>query len=282
MNDTSSDAQERARRIEALEVLSAVDALETFAKYAQAPEVSLIRVAGGVACFGGAGSFLNKALGLGMRGPVTKEEFDRLEAFFRRRGVPTQIECCPLADPSLRRLVEERRYEVAGEECVLWRGLQDAIPPKDFPGIAVEELRAEGENEYADTVARGFLAAEGSSFSEAEIASGGVEGLAQMIRFAFRSPSSRSFLARCDGAAAGGGILIVHGDAAGVYGASVLPPFRRRGIQAALLAARLRAAKAAGCAFVATTTLPGSASQRNAQRAGFQLLYTKQIFVANS
>lgn len=272
----------RARRIETLEARSAVDTLETFSNHAGAAEVALIRVAGGVACFAGAGSFLNKALGLGMHGPVTAEEFDRLEAFYRRRGVPTQIELCPLADPSLAALLAARSYEKVGEENVFWRVLDDAVTAHESPGVSVERLGPEQEDLYADTVARGFLAAEGASFSENEVTSTGLEDMKRMIGFSFRSPSAQCFLARVEGAPAGGGTLIVHDNTAGVYGASVLPPFRRRGVQAALLAARLRAARQAGCDLVATTTLPGSTSHRNVERAGFQLAYTKQIFVANS
>ena len=62
-------------------------------------------------------------------------------------------------------------------------------------------------------------------------------------------------------------------------GAATAPAHRRRGIQTALLAARLADAAAAGCDVAAIVTQPGSKSQQNAQRQGFDLLYTRAVLV---
>jgi hypothetical protein len=50
-------------------------------------------------------------------------------------------------------------------------------------------------------------------------------------------------------------------------------------VQGALLAARLEIASAAGCDVAVIVTQPGSKSQENAQRHGFDLLYTRAILV---
>ena len=60
-------------------------------------------------------------------------------------------------------------------------------------------------------------------------------------------------------------------------GAATAPALRRRGVQAALLAARLRDAAEAGCDVAVVTTAPGSTSQKNVQRNGFDLLYARLI-----
>ena len=52
---------------------------------------------------------------------------------------------------------------------------------------------------------------------------------------------------------------------------------RRRGVQTSLLSARLADAGAAGCDIAVVTTQPGSKSQQNVQRQGFDLLYTRAI-----
>jgi ribosomal protein S18 acetylase RimI-like enzyme len=62
-------------------------------------------------------------------------------------------------------------------------------------------------------------------------------------------------------------------------GAATLPAHRRRGVQSALLRARLVDAAAAGCDLAVVTTDPGSKSQENVQRAGFELLYARAILV---
>lgn len=61
-------------------------------------------------------------------------------------------------------------------------------------------------------------------------------------------------------------------------GAATLPSHRRRGVQASLLARRLHDAGRAGCGVAVVTTQPGSSSQRNAQRKGFELLYSRAVF----
>jgi hypothetical protein len=58
-------------------------------------------------------------------------------------------------------------------------------------------------------------------------------------------------------------------------GASTVPNARRQGAQQALLDARLRFAAEHGCKVAAICATPGSGSQRNAERHGFQVAYTR-------
>ncbi len=67
--------------------------------------------------------------------------------------------------------------------------------------------------------------------------------------------------------------------AAALFALAVLPAYRRRGVQQALIAARLRAAAEAGATVVTISALPGVATERNARRMGFQVAYTKVVLV---
>jgi ribosomal protein S18 acetylase RimI-like enzyme len=87
----------------------------------------------------------------------------------------------------------------------------------------------------------------------------------------------RRYLARLDGVPAGGGTMNVTDGIAQLTGAGTAPAFRRRGIQSALLSTRLADAAAAGCDIAVVTVQPGSRSQQNAQRRGFELLYTRAV-----
>ena len=58
-----------------------------------------------------------------------------------------------------------------------------------------------------------------------------------------------------------------------------MPAHRRRGVQSALLVSRLTDAARRGCDIAVVTTQPGSKSQQNVQRQGFELLYTRAILV---
>ena len=65
------------------------------------PGTAILEVAGGVAVFAGAQSPTTEAIAIGLNGPVSPAEIDRLESFFRSRGARVSIDLCPLADPGL-------------------------------------------------------------------------------------------------------------------------------------------------------------------------------------
>ncbi len=90
------------------------------------------------------------------------------------------------------------------------------------------------------------------------------------------------YLARVDGEDAAAAVLFFYGGDASTANASTIERFRRRGCQSALLARRLSDAFAAGSELVTTLTLFGSGSQRNMERAGFRMAYTKSLLAAVS
>jgi GNAT superfamily N-acetyltransferase len=90
--------------------------------------------------------------------------------------------------------------------------------------------------------------------------------------------NAECYLARIDGRVAGGATLAVRGRIAGLFGASTLPEFRKRGVQTALLQVRLKRALEVGCELAVSLAQPGSASHRNMTRQGFQSLYTRVKF----
>ena len=87
------------------------------------------------------------------------------------------------------------------------------------------------------------------------------------------------YLALVDGVPAGGGSMRIADGVAQMTGAATAPRYRRRGVQTALLQARLNDAARQGCDIAVVTTQPGSKSQQNVQRRGFDLLYTRAILV---
>jgi GNAT superfamily N-acetyltransferase len=86
------------------------------------------------------------------------------------------------------------------------------------------------------------------------------------------------YLARVEGKVAGGATLAIRDGVAGLFGASTLPAFRKRGVQTALLHARLERAAEAGCDLAVCLAQPGSSSERNIVRRRFTVLYTRVKF----
>src|SRR5262249_23831380 len=62
---------------------------------------SWLRVGGGFAVYMGPGSPLSQVQGMGLYGPVGNDELEQMEAFYRERGSPVQLELASLADPTL-------------------------------------------------------------------------------------------------------------------------------------------------------------------------------------
>jgi hypothetical protein len=67
----------------------------------------------------------------------------------------------------------------------------------------------------------------------------------------------------------------MHEGIAIMAGASTIPSARGRGAQLALLERRLHDAREHGCDLALMGALPGSISQRNAERHGFRIAYTR-------
>jgi hypothetical protein len=87
--------------------------------------------------------------------------------------------------------------------------------------------------------------------------------------------SCASSLAELDGRAIATGGLYIRDGVALLAGASTIPDARHQGAQLALLEHRLRFAADAGCELAMMGALPGSGSQRNAERNGFRIAYTR-------
>ena len=94
-------------------------------------------------------------------------------------------------------------------------------------------------------------------------------------------PGAHCYLAFADGGeACAGGALAVRQGLATLFADSTMARYRRRGSQRDLISARLSEALARGCDLATATVSPASASQRNYERAGFQVAYTKILLVA--
>jgi ribosomal protein S18 acetylase RimI-like enzyme len=87
----------------------------------------------------------------------------------------------------------------------------------------------------------------------------------------------RVYVVDLDGRAVAGAILTI-GDGIGYLAmAGTLPEFRGRGCQSALIAARIADSAAAGCELIVATAEFASVSQRNIERGGLRVAYTKPV-----
>ena len=102
-----------------------------------------------------------------------------------------------------------------------------------------------------------------------------LEFIQQLGPIAFAREHSVNFIADFQGQSGAAGALCLHDGVALFAGAATIPHMRRRGLQAALLAGRIRYASDHGYELAMMVTEAGSQSQRNAERIGFRIAYTR-------
>ncbi|HXU37845.1 MAG TPA: GNAT family N-acetyltransferase [Blastocatellia bacterium] len=262
---------ELARRLETTDALAGVEFARSWARFNSFSGEVFLPVAGGHAGFGGIDSPLTQAFGLGLNGPVTEADLAAMENFYRGHKSPVNIETCPLADPSLLTLLNERNYRPIEYSNVLVRHLtdEDSLSWPDTASKVLVRKPADDEAEsYSLLVMKSF-------FENAEFP----PEFLNIFKSCFFAAGAFFFVAEVDGVPAGGGMMSIHQGVASFGGTGTLPEFRNRGVQRALLLARLAHAAESGCDLAMVATAPGSGSQRNVERVGFRVVYTRTKFL---
>ncbi len=245
-------------------------------KYARAqsilhPQIQSVieQVAGGYAIYAGDKSPLNKAVGLGMQGPVTSQDIERVEQFYRSHNTLPRIALCPLAAPSLLEMLKLGGYRVEQFYNILVCSLDNELAPLPLPPeLGISQAAPEEADLWLKTTGEGFTGEENPP-----------QEVLDILAPNFYSQDAACFFAWVEGQPAGGGAMFMHNGVVEFGGASTRPAFRKRGVQTALLHARMIAARQAGCDLAIVVTSPGTDSQRNVQRANFALAYTKPVMV---
>jgi len=236
----------------------------------------VLPIAGGVASFAEEDSPFNKVAGLGFGGVPSAADLGEVERAFAACHAPVQVELAHLADPAIGALLTERGYRLVSFENVLGLALDGEIERVTPPGV---DVRPSGEDEFESWL---DVVVEAVAHPDAQGVPSHEEFLRAVVAGAMRDFTAAGvlrYIALRDGVVAGGASYRVAEGIAQFTGAATALEHRRRGVQTALLSARLAAAAAAGCDVAVVTTQPGSTSQQNAQRRGFDLLYTRAILV---
>src|SRR6266480_3488665 len=122
-----------ARRLEATEEVPQVHHARLYQKLYPEVNAAAEEICGGHMVFAGVGSPIGRAVGLGLDGPISSADRDRLEQFYRSRGAAAQVDVCPLTDSALIEMLKTRGYSMTELNNVLYRRLQPNEPtPEAF------------------------------------------------------------------------------------------------------------------------------------------------------
>lgn len=255
-----------SRRLESAEAHGCIECVK--ARAAVSPEAGArwIEVAGACAMYDGPESPMTQTFRLGIHQPITAEELDAIEKFYFDLDTAVHHEVSPLADASAFALLNERNYRPVEFTSVLYRPLEEtvALAGRSNERVCVRMVEPYERELWAQTAAEGW--SEASEFAGL---------IPDLMRIVAARAGALSFLAELDGRAVAAGAMFIHDGVAVLAGASTIPSARRQGAQLALLDARLRHASGSGCDLAMMCAAPGSSSQRNAERQGFRIAYTR-------
>ncbi|MFN0011444.1 MAG: hypothetical protein ACKVS8_07350 [Phycisphaerales bacterium] len=269
---------------------------------------SVLEIAGGqgFALRGKPGSWINYAVGFGLAEPgvpapsaagchatwptpVPREELQRIIAWYESAGIEPRFEVSPLADVRIFRDLADLGCGVRDFTNAMYRQVSLAHParpasepPRDLQIRVIDPANDAQVRAYSIVAVSGFKPA-GVAPTEDEIAFSArvIRGPRTLAMGAYMPDGPREQLV-----GAGALLLTSPGDGepfttlggcASLMGLSVLPAFRQRGIQQALIAARLNAAAERRVCVATIGSRPGAGTERNAIRMNFQLAYTKLI-----
>jgi GNAT superfamily N-acetyltransferase len=256
-----------SQKLELAEALANRAFVETRAKISPESGAEWIEVAGAYAMFDGIESPLTQTFGLGVFDEITDRELDQIEAFFKKHEASVFHEVSPLAGLSLVVLLNGRNYQPIELTSVMFQPIEveNSLNLPINPNIKTRIIEKGEEELWARTSADGW-ASEAQELGDF------------MFNFGQISANCKGgfpFLAELDGKPISAGMLFIYDDVALLGGASTVPEGRRKGGQTALLEARLNFARERSCKIAMMCALPGSQSQRNAEKNGFRIAYTR-------
>ena len=225
-----------------------------------------IDVAGAYAMFDGAESPCTQTFGLGVFDEVTSADLAKIEQFYQDRGAPVFHEVSPLAGLELIALLNERGYQPIEQSSVMYRPIEGGVDPSSrrHPRMQVRPIRKDEGDLWTETTIQGWS-------HLPEIA----DYLRELAPLATQRENSISLLVELEDKLIATGAMCLHEGVALLAGACTVPEARRQGAQLALLNYRLDYAAEQGCDIAMMGAQPGSASQRNAERHGFRIAYTR-------
>ena len=226
-------------------------------------------IGGTAAMFAGVGSPITQTFGLGIHESLVEKDLDAIEHFFRSRGSAVFHEVCPMAGVDVYATLARRGYKPVELSTVLYQPIDMTTRIPTNPGLSVRQAHANEAQQYGRVAAQGW--------SEHPEVMPYIEAFAQLSL-----ACATCFFAEQGGQPLATAALYMHEGTALLAGASTIPRGRRLGAQNALLNTRLQTAASNRCDLAMMVAAPGSSSQRNAERQGFRIAYTRTKWILDA
>jgi GNAT superfamily N-acetyltransferase len=248
----------RVRIAEASEVAAVVDAIRSMAPESGAGAWAL---AGGWLILTGPDfGYVNRGMAMGLDTPITEDDFRFIEERAKEVGVPAEVEVSPWSDHSVSVVAHRRGYRSSQSNDLFFRTFD--APAQARPAVDIRRAESDADFEvWVEVAAAGF---------------GHTETATKLVMWRWGKGlralgGDRLLIASMDGHDVGVASLAIRDGVALLGGMATIPEARNRGVQRSLISYRLLLAAQSGCEIAAATAAPGGASERNMQRAGFEI-----------
>ncbi len=185
--------------------------------------------------------------------------------WFTQRGVAPHVRISPLTRPAeLAPTLKQRGFVCTETETQMVLAGEDTEPPANSNGrITISQLENHEIDRWVEIQHRGFgmgtPSVDTMELAYATVDFGGI----------------RPHLARLDGKPVGAGKVIAWQGVCGIYGVTVLPEARGRGVGTALVRQMIRDARARGNGPICLQAETGADTQRWYERLGFRVVYDR-------
>ncbi|CAB3790285.1 GNAT family N-acetyltransferase [Pararobbsia alpina] len=285
-------SEDTAYQLEMAEATHLTRQTECYARLAEDRSSVALPVAGGIAALTrpALGRQFNHVAGFAMGACACADDLRALEPRYAQRGLPVEIELCPHAHPSALGALSERHYAIQGFTSVYVCALTSLEPSvRNEPDIEVRTAIPDNASLPCPLLS-GMNAFQANEFVAQSVAvcANPVEARCPIpVESLAKIASARSdtvlFSAWIGNEVAGIATLSLidspYGRVAQFRHAHTLTACRGRGVFTSLLAARLAVAREAGYEIACVTVDAAQACARTIERVGFQLAYTRSIFV---
>jgi GNAT superfamily N-acetyltransferase len=257
-----------SQRLERAEGFACAQYAQTRRRQFPESDAEWIECGGAYAVFDGVNSPCTQTFCLGLFEQVSEATLDTVERFFFDHGAPVVHEVSPFAGVVAMKMLCLRGYCPVEMSSVLYRQAE-RLESSSNGNVTVGVTERADSELWSEISARGWAADWANEHPEL------VEYLKEFGSLTTKREQTVCFLAEVDGKPGAAGVLTMHEGVALFGGSSTIPEFRRRGLQTALLEERMRYAFDYGCDIAMMVAAPGSNSQRNAERKGFHIAYTR-------
>lgn len=213
----------------------------------------------------------NHASGYATFAPASQAAVDAMLRHYERAGRPARIEILlPFVTRSDRALLERNGFRDA-KTLFQTHVRATSRPPREHRIADFEPVRATAKDavRYAKLATAGFGGGDSAAANVFE------RGWTRGIR---RDRRVAAFMGMFRGKPVASGVIIVRPGIAGLYSGSVLPRYRGRGLQNAMIAARVAFGWSRGVRTFYSWSDPDNASARNLRDEGFRTRFEVHMY----